>query len=738
MTRLTDFPRNPDGSPMPVEAFMMLGPDGQFPSRLLAPLQTPDGARVPTRAIAFLNEAGSVISLPTTQVISVSDMAGAVIDGVSDDTSAVQAAVMLLPFGGTILFSVPGTYRISMASILYRNINVVLAPGVILKKYGDAGVSSRTMFFVPNLLDANFNVYLNGGIIDLNGEGPRGIGVAGRIANTYTPLTITEVKCINGPANSALYGLRSSGLRMYGPGTLKNSGESGILWRNCGSTEIIDVNFENLASFGVEFNLKASDADGGTGTMPARDHCYVRRCRFSYIDDLGMGSGSGVGIGGGGDADLGDMEDYEFTDNSFDSCLADIQMEFPHGGTRLNGWTIDGVFSKNAGVRSVSIIGAAKGGMNNFKIINPGKPGACAIVYRLMLAGTNPDPNYPSYPSVAGVYVSNDFEDVTLGDNIKVHDERTLGTKYGADGVTVLLDNTFTSASIDFTGFAGADIEIYGAGPSGALHQTTIASVNSAHSIELTDLPRVALAGTAKFAIGGHTREGVVASNGDSIDIGKIKVQAGCTSGLLNEPLAALVRIQNIDVFARLGEYELYGPSNGTARPCGLRVVVDLTSGQTFDGKVLRCTKTPIVGVDAAEIGTFTNRLRMIPPVKYLPTVDRVISPGAITTNYGDPDDLTPTAPMPYFAAFKGGSLEAVGTFGGGETLTFKIQLIYADSDGVAVEITYAAAGVYQLTAKQLQQINPDGNPFRLVFVWVKSSAVSSTLTGKINLACAY
>ena len=221
--------------------------------------------------------------------VSVTDF-GAVGDGVTDDAEAFQAAHDSLTTGGTIF--VPRSddaYRVSHVSITNRNITIRLEAGTTVKRHGDAGIGPgdayRGMFYVGDLIDSGFHLDLDGGTIDLNGQGPIGIGVAGRIANTYHWLTVPTVPCINGPANEAVYSKFSTGGRISGPGMIKNSGGSGVLLRNSSFWTVEGVSFENIANWGIEESY-APAADVGGGTMPATLGAHsFRHNDFADIND---------------------------------------------------------------------------------------------------------------------------------------------------------------------------------------------------------------------------------------------------------------------------------------------------------------------------------------------------------------------------------------------------------------------------------------------------------------------
>jgi hypothetical protein len=74
---------------------------------------------------------------------------------------------------------------------------------------------------------------------------------------------------------------------------------------------------------------------------------------------------------------------------------------------------------------------------------------------------------------------------------------------YGATGVATATDATFTASGMSWSAAdIGKRIIIWGAGAAGSFHATTIASINSATSIELTDVAVTTVASAAKFYYG--------------------------------------------------------------------------------------------------------------------------------------------------------------------------------------------------------------------------------------------
>jgi len=204
----------------------------------------------------------------------------------ADVTAVVQAVQDFLTDGGRIVFE-PNTlpYLITAVDITNQGITIDLNNGAQLKKTGSAGLSERGMFRVQNFLNARFQIL--GGVIDLNGEGPQEIDIAGRIANTYA--TAAGETGISGALNALIFALRTSDIKVLGTRMI-NSGENGLLFRNCANIKVDKCEFENIANAGVEFSLVDAGSDGGTGTMPNRGRFRVTNSDFKNIDDYKLGA----------------------------------------------------------------------------------------------------------------------------------------------------------------------------------------------------------------------------------------------------------------------------------------------------------------------------------------------------------------------------------------------------------------------------------------------------------------
>lgn len=479
-------------------------------------------------------------------------------DGRSDDTAAFQAAHDSLAGGGVIEVD-PGTYRVSRVDISNRNVQIALADGATLRKLGDAGVEARGIFVIENLQDANFE--LRGGRVDLNGEGPMGIGQPGRLRNVYAALTVPSVKAISGPANAAIYALRSTHIGVTGT-TIENSGESGILLRNCSDTLVEGCSFRNLAGYGVEWSMVSINQDNGRGPMPDRARNHVRNCHFEDLDDYGLGSGNGVGAGGGGSG-AGWVRDYSITDCTFLRCQADINFEF-YPGSGVIGLELARLRSQNARQEGFGLVGVRDSVISDLQILNPGAAPTAALG--------------PNWPSIQGGSLSSDFAGVRLI-RVQVTDDRDGIIHAGNDGEIARGTRIFRAGSAGFVeANVGAFIGVRGANPEGVCYVGRIVRVVSPVEAEL-DLPAGATVRGASYAYGGACREGLRLFHGTSASIEDCRIEAGIESGLPGEPPAAGIRIENMRDPVSIERSVVAAPRGSRRVPVGIDLIRSRLSG---------------------------------------------------------------------------------------------------------------------------------------------------------------
>lgn len=479
-------------------------------------------------------------------------------DGRTDDTRAFQRAHDSLRGGGVIVVE-PGTYRLNRIDIRHRFIQIELAPEAVLRKIGPAGPSLRGMFTVADLLDANF--VLRGGRIDLNGEGPMGIGQPGRIPNLYAALMVPTVNALAGPANAAVFGLRSSRITVSNV-TIENSGESGLLFRNCGDTLVENSRFRNLANYGVEWSLVDPAHDQGRGSVPDRARNRVHGCAFQDIDDYGLGSGNGIGVGGGGANDEW-VNDYSVTDCTFLRCQRDFHLEFTPG-SGVDGLELIRLRSTDARQGSIGLIGVRNCVIRVCVLTNPGYAPSSALG--------------PHWPSIYGVTASSDFRSLLL-DRVQVVDSRDSKVNIGDDGEIAAGARRFRSAMANFTAAdVGTFIGIRGANPQGVCYVGRIAEVISASEADL-DLPAARSVRRAEFAYGGACREGLRLYHGTSAALENCRIEAGTHSRLPGEPPSAAIRIENVRSPVTIAGSTVIAPRTRGTAPVGVDVVRGSLSG---------------------------------------------------------------------------------------------------------------------------------------------------------------
>lgn len=485
--------------------------------------------------------------------LSVRDF-GARGDGRSDDTPAFQAAFDRLE-GGGVLRVPPGRYRVDQIAVRNRGIRVALDAGAVLVKHGMAGAPSRGIFVLDGLHDARFQ--LTGGTIDLNGEGPRGIGAPGRIPNQYSHLTIATVRGISGPANAAVFARRSSDVSVSGVHIL-NSGESGLLFRNCGRVTVRDCVFDNIANYGIELSLTAQGGDGGSGPMPVRNDVSITRCTFNGMDDYALGSGNGGGIGGGGaGTGLGSLRNYRIADCVFERCHRDIHFEFLRGSW-LEQFAFERLRSIEPRQGSIGLVGARRGVISDVTIVDPGSAPAALLI--------------PARPEIFGIVLSQDFSDILLR-NIQITDGRS-GRQFEGGGASIDRGSTILTVNgpVFESGDAGRWIGIAGGNPGQAAYVGRIERVTSPSRVEL-DLPAGASVRGGRFAVGGTARNGIILNGGGDVAFEDVRVVAGNAGDAQGINDAAAIRLQDTTGTIRFSRVDLAAPDGRWAKPAGLMLV---------------------------------------------------------------------------------------------------------------------------------------------------------------------
>jgi hypothetical protein len=485
--------------------------------------------------------------------VSVRDF-GAAGNGRSDDTLAFQRACDALVGGGVV--EVPtGQYLIDRVLIRHRGISIQCGDRVSLKKAGGAGLQSRGMFEINGLHDADFE--LRDASIDLNGEGPQGIGTPGRIPNRYASLTVATVTGIAGPTNAAVYALRSSGIAVRGC-RIRNSGENGLLFRNCGTTRVEDCEFENLANWAVEYSIVAGDADGGAGPRPAIGDCSVTRCTFTDIDDLALGTGNGVGVGGGGGPGMGGFRNFAISDCSFLRCKGDIHFEFENGSW-IEGLAVARIRSLDARQGSLGLISVRDSIVEDYEITDPGSAPFALLI--------------PERPEVFGIALSSGFKRITLR-NVTLRDTRS-GRQIGASDATgVRGGSRLTTAAPRFIDSdVGSWIGVTGGNPSGTTYLGKVLRVLSPRAIEL-DHSLGQSVNSAPFALGGVTRNGIIMTAGDDVMLDNVAIEAGAAADQASRGEASAIRMYRVGGQVSLNEVSITAPgAQGAQKQVAIRVM---------------------------------------------------------------------------------------------------------------------------------------------------------------------
>jgi parallel beta-helix repeat protein len=494
-------------------------------------------------------------------------------DGAIDDTAAFQRACDRLT-GGGVLRVPAGTYLLDRVDVRHRGISVQLAPGAMLRKRAPAGPDSRGIFVLDGLHDAGFE--LRGGTVDLNGEGPREIGRAGRIRNLYAALTIPTVVGIAGPANAAVFARRSSGITVADC-TILNSGENGLLFRNCGRVTVRGCNFSNIANYAIEFSFVAPGGDGGSGPIPSRNDVVIEGCRFENIDDYALGSGNGGGIGGGGGPNLRGFRNYRISDCTFVRCHRDIHFEFQEGSW-IEQLEIARITSIEPRQGSIGLVSVRDSVIRDVTVENPGSAPSALLI--------------PARPELFGVVLSSGFSNILLS-NVTVRDNRP-GRLLAADGASIERGSTRlrTQANVFEPGDVDTWIGILRGNPQGAAYVGRIASVVGPREVEL-DLPAGATVRGGRIAIGGIARNGVILTAGSDVIFDNVELEVGAAADPASMGEAAAVRMWGMTGDVIFRRTVLRGPAAGN-KPAGLRV----TGG-----------RARLVGLDTLQVQGFGRSL---------------------------------------------------------------------------------------------------------------------------------
>lgn len=636
----------------------------------------------------------------------------------ADATNGFQRAINDLPNGGVIRAHGP-LYRIQSVSVANRNITLDLGSATTLRRVGTPTLQTRGMFMLNGLIDANFTT--RGGTIDLNGEGPMGIGVAGRIPNTYGILNASApVKGLSGAVNAAIYGLRSTKIYVYDTAII-NTQESGILLRNCGQCTIERVDFTNIGNCGVEVSITDASVDGGTVPMPDRSYVFVRNCTFTDIEDFGLGTGNACGIQvGGSSVGQGRLSDYDFSGNKYTRCQRAWHIEFLTG-TWVEGLTCTDFQADECRQGAFGAIGVRKGRIEGV-VRNAGAAPTVALTYDVLSSSMPSTAPSDRYPSIYGAVLSGDVSQLDI--DLIVSDNRNQVVVRRTDGAMTAGSAILTSAGASFSAAdVGKWVGVLGANPQGVCLVGKIASYQSATQVTL-DRPAFTTVSGATFAYGGATREPLIVTNIASADISGT-FEGGVSSGLPSEPPPAAVRVRNITDRVSLTNITLTGRGSA-ATPVGLRIVND----GVFTGKV-RPRNYSITGFTDAAVGMDANRAKVEGRFYQSPNGTQIV-PSATADTYGASWQANPTGTD--FAQVTDLQID-IGGISAAQTVTVEIVGFRYDGLSNTLTVTASANGSIVLTPQQKWQLNQANAPLRAVQLRVKSSVAGSMATATIYMA---
>lgn len=617
----------------------------------------------------------------------------------SDGATVVQAAHDALPNGGR-MFAEPASspYQISLVTIANVNITADFSAADLIRS-GSGGASERGMFTVSNLLDARFELIFKEA--DLNGEGCREIGTAGKLANTYATQTAPPIKALSGPLNSLVYTLRASGIKITGD-CLRNTAEVALLFRNSAGIRVDIRTIENCGNGAVEFNFPEPAADGGTGTVPDFENYDVDVGQIRHVNDFGLGSGNGTGIGFlGGAASNPPISGVKVNVGEFLYVLRDFHVEF-NGGGYLTGAIVN-YTSRYCQQGSLGVI-AFRDSTVNATIFRPCGPGAAAL--------------NSGFPTIYGATFSADCVDTKV--NLLINDSRDEIILTGTDGAITSGDKTFTSAAASFAaGDVGKMLSYKDGSDTDCVFESKIASINSTTSVEL-ELNAPLTVSSKDFAYGGTCRFGVRMSTIDSIDLMNSKVVAGKNSGLGSEPEAAGILIEAISNEVRLMDVRVKAPAltAGTA-PRGVSI-----PSSTMTGKVLHSNLNVSGFTD--DYDNFNNNVTDQGSGNFTVIVGDTASkaiPSATANTYGTENTISPERSK--INLLSGFSLESSNV--SAETLTTLITFNFPNGATNTLEVAFATDTTTALTAAQLSNLHKNNSPIISISMQSKSTKSSST-----------
>ncbi len=647
-----------------------------------------------------------------THVHNIQNYQNGIANGSTDNTAAAQAAVDDMPSTGGILYlpPMPSPYLISTVSI--NKPVTVIGGGVgatIIRKFGSAGVAERAIFDMRDRLEIGFS--MSGITFDLNGEGSEKIGEAGRIQNATA--VASGITSISGPPNSAVFALRCSRL-VVRDCRIENTGEVGLLFRNCANVMVDNVTFYNTANGGIEFSYPNVASDGGSGPMPELRKYHVTNCEFRDIDDFGLGSRNAVGVSFAGSASATVIEDLVVSDCAFYGCQRDIHVELQNTSS-IERFSFSNNVMRDSRQGCVAIIRGRDGQIHNNTIINPGGAPTAAL--------------NPGYPEIYVFYIA-------VGDNVswqsnRIYDRRgTYSKRLIGDATMVAGSNTITATTPTFidTAYVGTWIGVLGAGPGGGPLVAKIEAIVSPFEASLS-IPAVNSVIGADFAYGGAVRRGlVVRVSNNTIIKDNIFYGIGMGSGLPLEPNQHVILLSDIYQFAVVEDNLIIAPTTlpvPSTFPSGVTIQQALSS----QGRVYARRNSIRGYTNAYDQFNLTESLQ-----KHAHPGRRwflqELFPSATAATYGTQLDFLPLdTGFDLITTFE---IEVDG-MSPGEVVDVHTRVYMDNGSDQNVTVQFTGNQVVSFSPQRLALLNRDNRVLRRFYVEARSSISGSTARARVT-----
>jgi hypothetical protein len=550
-------------------------------------------------------------------------------------------------------------------TISRNNIDINIVNEAVRVVENPIPIANRGMFSA----DGKIGITISGHF-DLKGEGSREIGAAGLVVNEYN--TVAGRTGISGPANSAVFFLRCTDIKVRG--SVKDTGESGYLFRNCGNVDI-DVDAENCAGSGIEFSFP--EVDGSTSPMPVREN-YRAIARTRYINDLKLGAGNGIGVSFAGSAVNEVFRNIKTETYGFRNSR-EVHQEF-NGGSRIEGFDHH-LISRDALQGAVVTMG--RNGSVRGDILNPGTSGAGAI--------------NTGYPSLYGYLGSTGSDNIDV--DVQVISTNDDGFTVGSDGQISAGSPVFSSASANFpTSIVGKHFIVEGANPSGSPLEAYVVSRDSATQLTLDLEAQVTVSG-ATYGYGSGCRNPLLFNGVGTVDFDDCVVIGGVFSGLPGEPAASAVKFG-----AGAGESSAFGTKisppeliAGATAPVGL----EISAG--FGGQLKEKSTITSGFVDAYK-GFSTNAGATRCPINRKIVQDA--NPDSAADTFGS--DLVFDPRRQSFDYFYAMSIEF--DFNGSPvgTLTAELEAVFVDGGTNSISLLSTSDQTLDLTVGQIATLHRD------------------------------